>query len=143
MTRKKLGELVRRTRDQLRLSQRQLASRVGVKASHIAYIESGQRTPSLTLIRRIADALGLNRREVLFLAHPEAKVLVGDLGTRGPSKSADSWRRFSTNRVLLRSNRVTRAELKILRQVSMAANVTRPGHFLFILNSIRQASLDE
>jgi hypothetical protein len=34
---------------------------------------------------------------------------------------------------------VTRAELKVLKQVSMLENVSFPRHFLFILNAIRQA----
>jgi transcriptional regulator with XRE-family HTH domain len=38
-----LGEVVKTARDSLRLTQRDLAAVVGVKASHIAYIENNRR----------------------------------------------------------------------------------------------------
>jgi transcriptional regulator with XRE-family HTH domain len=65
-----LGEVVKNARDSLRLTQRDLAAIVGVKASHIAYIENNQRRPSIALLGSLADALSLDRREALYLAHP-------------------------------------------------------------------------
>ena len=58
MNKKTLGAVIKEGRDALRLTQRGLAEIVGVKASHIAYIENGHRNPSLALLRRLADALG-------------------------------------------------------------------------------------
>jgi transcriptional regulator with XRE-family HTH domain len=69
MSKKTLGQVVKEARDALRLTQRGLAAIVDVKASHIAYIENNRRKPSLSLLRRLVEALGLHRREVLFLAH--------------------------------------------------------------------------
>ena len=125
------------------MTQRELADRVGVKASHIAYLENGQRGPSLPLIGRIADTLGLDRRELFFLSHPDAKHLVGALGESAKMKRTDAWRRFASNRALLRRHNVTRAELRVLKQVSLIEHVSYPSHFLFILNSIRQAGVRE
>jgi transcriptional regulator with XRE-family HTH domain len=116
----------------------------GVKASHIAYIENGFRKPSLSLVRRLADALGLNPREMLLLAHPEAKYLIGDTGgAQEESRKGDVWRRFASNRALLRRHNVTPAELRVLKQVSLLQDVTSPGHFFFVLNSIRQSAQKE
>jgi len=138
MNKKTLGAVVKEGRDALRLTQRGLAEIVGVKASHIAYIENGHRNPSLALLRRLADALGLNRRELLFLSHPDAKYLMDEDG--GSSrKREDAWQQFTSNRAALRRHNVTRAELKVLKQVSLLEHVAHPRHFLFILNSIRQA----
>ncbi len=123
------------------MTQRDLADRIGVEASHIAYIENDQRRPSLTLVRRLADTLMLDRRELFFLAHPEAKHLVGSLAGAAPAKRTDdAWRRFASNRRALKRHGVTRAELRLLKQVSLLEHVSSPGHFLFILNSIRQAA---
>jgi transcriptional regulator with XRE-family HTH domain len=138
MTKKTLGGVIKEGRDALRLTQRGLAEIVGVKASHIAYIENGHRNPSLALLRRLADALGLNRRELLILSHPDARYLMDEPETRA-SKRENSWHQFSTNRAMLRRHNVTRAELKVLKQVSLLENVSVPRHFLFILNAIRQA----
>jgi len=137
---KSLGPLIRKSRESLDMTQRELAEAIGVKASHIAYIETGQRRPSLALLRRIAETLGLNPRELLFLSHPDARHLVG-LPEREPSGPNDAFRRFAANRALLRRHKVTGKELGILKQVSLLEHVTYPEHFLFILNSIRQAGV--
>jgi transcriptional regulator with XRE-family HTH domain len=51
----------------LGLTQRSLASKLGVEASHVAFIESGRRKPSLKLVAPIADTLGLDPQEALVL----------------------------------------------------------------------------
>jgi len=139
MTRKTLGSSVRETREQLRLSQRELAEHVGVKASHIAYIEGNQRRPSLRLLLRIADVLGLDRWQLFTLSHPDAEDLVRDVRMPPKAKPGDSWRRFAADHSLHKRNNITPQELKLLRQVSLVQDVSCPKHFLFILNSIRQA----
>ncbi len=141
MTRKTLGGVLKQARHELRLTQHELASRVGVKASHIAYLESGKRRPSLPLVKRIANALGLDRRELLFLAHPESKYLVGSVDRHAATKANDSWRKFASNRAVLKRHNVTPSELRLLKQVSLLEPVASPNHFLFILNSIRQAAV--
>jgi len=113
---------------------------VGVKASHIAYIENGQRNPSLPLLRRLADTLSLDRRELLFLIHPDAKRLTEGNAEPVKGRKPDGWREFSSNRALLRRHQVTPAELKVLRQVNSLSPVSNPRSFVFILNSIRMAA---
>jgi len=142
MTKKTLGAVVKEGRDALRLTQRGLAEIVGVKASHIAYIENGHRNPSLALLRRLADALGLNRRELLFLSHPDAKYLM-DEDNGSVRRREDAWQQFTANRAALRRHNVSRGELKVLKQVAMLEHVSHPRHFLFILNEIRQAGDSE
>ena len=134
------GVLVRNARNAKALTQRDLGAMVGVKASHIAYIESGQRNPSFALLRRLADALGLNRQELLFLVHPEAKYLTQAPTSEGAGSKADGWRQFSTNLPLLQRHRVTPEELRVLRMANSLKPISNPRDFLFILNSIRMAS---
>jgi transcriptional regulator with XRE-family HTH domain len=140
MRKKRPGTLIREARNSLRLTQRDLAATIGVKASHIAYIESGQRNPSLSLLRRLADTLGLNPRELLFLIHPDAKQLTEEHTPDSRPSKPDGWRQFSSNRALLLRHRVTPAELRVLRQVNSLGPVSNPRNFLFILNSIRMAA---
>lgn len=143
MSKLTLGVKIRKARETLRMTQHELADLVGVKASHIAFIESARRRPSLPLLRRMADTLGLDPREILFLSHPDTKYLVGALEDSGKGKRDDAWRRFVSNRALLRRHNVSRAELKVLKQVSLLEHVAYPSHFLFILNAIRQAAAPE
>jgi transcriptional regulator with XRE-family HTH domain len=140
MTKKKPGTLIREARNSLKLTQRDLAAMVGVKASHIAYIESEQRNPSLPLLRRLADTLGLNPRELLFMIHPEARHLTQNEAEQTHSGKPDGWRRFANNQAVLRRYEITPAELKVLKQVNSLGPVSNPRYFLFVLNSIRMAA---
>ena len=112
---KNLGPVVKAARDALRLTQRELAAIVNVKASHIAYIENNHR-PSMSLLRRPVEALGLDRREVLFLVHPDAKYLTDDSTTPGNAKAGDAWKQFVANHAMLRRHNVSPAELRVLKQ---------------------------
>ncbi len=53
------AEACRSVRISLDLTQEQVASRAGVSRAHYAKVEGGRETPSLALVERIADALGL------------------------------------------------------------------------------------
>jgi len=140
MNKKTLGQVVKEARDALRLTQRELAAIVDVKASHIAYIENNHRRPSLSLLRRLVEALGLDRREVLFLVHPDAKYLTEDPTVQSNPKAGDGWKQFAANHAMLRRHNVSPAELRVLKQISSLERISHPRHFLFVLNSIRQAA---
>src|ERR1019366_8315916 len=141
MTKRTLGSVVKEARDGARMTQRDLAAAIGVKASHIAYIENGHRKPSISLINRLGETLGLDAKELLVLAHPEAKQIVD--GDRPSDRRGDgAWQRFVSNQALLRRHAITRGELKILKQVAMLEHVAHSGHFIFILNAIRQAAVE-
>lgn len=54
-------EIVRqliKERNELNLTQKQLAERVGMKQSNISRLESGNYNPSMDLLQKIAQALG-------------------------------------------------------------------------------------
>jgi transcriptional regulator with XRE-family HTH domain len=139
MNKKTLGRVVKEARDALKLTQRELAARVDVRASHVAYIESNRRRPSLSLLRRLVEELGLDRREALFLAHPDARYLTEDSIMPANAKAGDAWKQFAANHAMLRRHSVSPTELRVLKQVSLLEHVSHPRHFLFVLNSIRQA----
>ena len=140
MTKRTLGSVVKEARDEARMTQRDLAAANGVKASHIAYIESGRRRPSISLINRLAETLGLSALELLVLAHPEAKQIVEAERPSG-KPGDDAWKRFASNKALLRRHAVMPGEIKMLKNVAMLSHVAHPGHFIFILNAIRQAAV--
>jgi len=139
MTKRTLGSVVKTARDEARMTQRDLAKAVGIKASHVAYIENSRRRPSIPLINRLSETLGLDAKELLILAHPDVKQIVD--GDRPPAKKGDgAWPRFASNHALVRRHAITKGELKILKQVALLETVAHPGHFIFILNAIRQAA---
>jgi transcriptional regulator with XRE-family HTH domain len=65
MRNNKLGGIIKIRRKALGWTQRTLAKKLGIEASHAALMEQGLRKPSLKLVPRIADTLGLDRQEVL------------------------------------------------------------------------------
>jgi len=69
MTKRTLGSVVKAARNEARMSQRELAAAIGVKASHIAYIEAGRRRPSIPLIIPLSKTLGLDAKELLLLGY--------------------------------------------------------------------------
>ena len=132
-----VGETVRSRRESLGLTQRSLAEKLGVEASHIAFIESGRRKPSLKLIARLADVLGIDRQRLLILVRPEAKELISQPKAEKPRKPMPSWQRFIKNRELLASYHVTDDELRILENVSLLGTAVSARNFLAILMLIR------
>jgi len=138
-----LGPLVRAQRDAFRLTQRELARKLGVKASHVAYIEGGLRRPSLSLVRRLAETLGLNKQKLLLMTYPEARFLISQPPKAAPANPDAVWEEFAGNRAMLSEHSITPAELKVLRQVSLLGKIAAPRNLLFVLNAIRQAVDDE
>jgi transcriptional regulator with XRE-family HTH domain len=132
-----LGEVVRSHREGLGLTQRSLAQKLGVEASHVAFIESGRRKPSLKLVARLADTLGLDRQTLLILAHPEAEALVAEPKSEKPRKTAPSWQRFIKGHALLARYHVTDRELRALEHLSLLGTVHSAKEFLAILTLIR------
>jgi transcriptional regulator with XRE-family HTH domain len=139
-----LGQVLKQRRSAYDYTQRELAKKLGVKASHIAYLENGRRRPSLSLLSRISDTLELDKKRLFLLAHPEAQWIVGDRPEASPDKRReDAWRKFAADRGTLNRHKVTARELKVLKNVNMLGRVSAPGQFIFILNAIRQAVEEE
>jgi|YelNatPaOPRAMG01_1025707.scaffolds.fasta_scaffold12008_3 transcriptional regulator with XRE-family HTH domain len=143
MKKKTLGEVLKGRREAMGLTQRELAAKLGVKASHVAYLENGRRRPSLLLLGRLANVLGLEKEPLFLLAHPEARALLGDHQAASPARPDNAWRRFLADRALLARYKVTPREVRVLKQVNLLGRVSSPRQFLFVLNSIRQAVDDD
>jgi transcriptional regulator with XRE-family HTH domain len=79
---KTLGKVLKDRRALLWLTQRELALKLVVKPSHVAYLETHRRRPSLGLLSRIADVLGLPKESLFVLVHPEASSFFGHSAQR-------------------------------------------------------------
>ena len=66
-----LGEKIKQAREGLKMSQKELGQRVGVWDTYIGQIEKGEKLPSDELCLKVAQALGLNGRDLLLCAHIE------------------------------------------------------------------------
>jgi transcriptional regulator with XRE-family HTH domain len=132
-----LGELLKARREGLGLTRRLLAKQLGIEASYITFMESGRRRPSLKLIAKIADTLGLDRQQLLILAHPEAKALIAKPNSERPTNTAPSWQWFINKQKLLARYHVTARELQALEHLSLLGTVRSAKELLAILTLIR------
>ncbi|UJB19201.1 MULTISPECIES: helix-turn-helix domain-containing protein [Lysobacter] len=70
------GSAVRRHRELLRLSQEDLADRSGLDRTYISGVERGVRNPTLQVMQKLADALGIDL-DVLFATARECAAAAG------------------------------------------------------------------
>jgi transcriptional regulator with XRE-family HTH domain len=134
-----LGDVLRRRRRQLEMTQVDVAKKVGCRPNYVGYLESGARRPSQKVLLRLAKTLDLDPQELLLLANPEVRALVSPQPDGGES----AWERFKANRRLHTRHGITRAELQTLKSVAMLGPIRNQRDFLFILQTIRQALVDE
>jgi transcriptional regulator with XRE-family HTH domain len=59
------GRRVRELRKERKLSQIELAAKVGIDRSYMGFLERGERNPSLEVIAKIAEALSVTPDELL------------------------------------------------------------------------------
>jgi transcriptional regulator with XRE-family HTH domain len=54
----RFGEIVRSRREAAGLSQQALAEQAGLHRNYVSLVERGQRTPTILVLKRLAEALG-------------------------------------------------------------------------------------
>ncbi len=63
-----LGKVIKQTRESKNISQEVLSGLADVDRSHLSKIECGKRSPTVTILNKIARAMGVNASELLFTA---------------------------------------------------------------------------
>ena len=90
--------MIRAKRRELDLTQDEVAARIKISTPYIGHLESGKRHPSDKIVTKLADVLGLDNRELFFLANPHAQALISEpVGAEG-----SSWEQFQKNEKLQR-----------------------------------------
>ena len=115
-----LATLVRRQREQLHLSQSELAKQVGVSRSAISELEAGRiMQPRAAMFARLAKALGIPAAALLAAAgYPEAEVLL-DLEADELTVLAASVAKLAGNeRAWLRARLLELRDLLLLRRAT-------------------------
>ena len=69
--RKAFGVVISKLRMQKGLTQENLSGLAGIARSHLAALESGEKTVKLDTMRRIADALEIKPSELLLMIEDE------------------------------------------------------------------------
>jgi len=130
------GQIIRERRRQLDLTQEEVARRVKTSTPYVGHLESGKRHPSDKIVTRLAEVLGLDRRELFFLANPRAQALL----TPEVSANEDTaWDGFKKNDQLRRVHNITGEEMEMLSRVALLGDVRSARDFIYILNTVRHA----
>jgi len=130
------GQMIRDRRRQLDLTQEEVARRISTSTPYVGHLESGKRHPSDKIVTRLADVLGIERRELYFLANPGAREL---LHTRPSAGAVSPWESFRKDERLRRIHSISPEEMEMLSRVALMGDVRSERDFIYILNSIRQA----
>src|SRR5271167_1320127 len=93
------GQVIRERRRQLDLTQEEVARRIKTSTPYVGHLESGKRHPSDKIVSRLAEVLGLDRRELFFLANPRAQAL---LNPEPETQAISVWEEFRHNEQLRR-----------------------------------------
>lgn len=62
---KKLGEFLRKRREELGMSRSRAAKAAGISSTYMRHIENGDNMPSTKILDKLAPVYGMSRREVL------------------------------------------------------------------------------
>ena len=130
------GRVTRERRRQLDLTQEEVAQRIQTSVPYIGHLEAGKRHPSRQVVVKLADALGLDVRDLFLLANPKVGSLISEQQDSG---GTSAWNAFVKDRKLRKIHNITNQEMETLSQVAKMGEVRAPRDFIFILNTIRQA----
>ncbi|MGH3815352.1 MAG: helix-turn-helix domain-containing protein [Pseudonocardiaceae bacterium] len=86
-----LGAFIRAQRQLADLSLREMAALTRISNAYLSQVERGLHQPSLTVLRAIADALGLTTEQLLAKAG-WAKAVPDDVPTDQPASTEDTIR---------------------------------------------------
>jgi transcriptional regulator with XRE-family HTH domain len=114
-----LGRLVRTNRERLRLTQGQLAERVGVSRSAISELEAGRiKQPRAAVFARLGTALGVPAAVLLAAAgYPaESEIVMGLEGDEISVLAASIMQLAGGDRVWLRARLMDLRDLLVLRR---------------------------
>src|SRR5215467_14973769 len=117
------GQVIRERRRQLDLTQEEVARRIRTSTPYVGHLESGKRHPSDKIVTRLAEVLGLDRRELFFLANPRAQALLTP-EPEGDAKSA--WEDFRKDEQLRRIHNISNDEMEMLARVALLGEVRSP-----------------
>jgi transcriptional regulator with XRE-family HTH domain len=133
---RQFGPVIRERRRQLDLTQQEVAHRIKTSTPYVGHLESGKRHPSDKVLSKLAEVLGLDRRELFFLANPRAVEL---LRSQDEATKDSAWNAFRRDERMRRVHNISAEEMDLLSRVAAMGEVGSPRDFIYILNTIRHA----
>jgi transcriptional regulator with XRE-family HTH domain len=130
------GEVIYDRRRQLDLTQQEIARRIKTSTPYVGHLEANKRHPSDKVLSRLAEALGLDRRELFFLANPRAAEL---LKTDQTDNKKPTWEEFCKDERVRRAHNITSSEMGLLSRIALMGEICSTRDFIYILHVVRHA----
>jgi transcriptional regulator with XRE-family HTH domain len=130
------GQVIRERRRQLDLTQQEVARRIKTSTPYVGHLEAGKRHPSDRILVRLAEVLGLDQRELFFLANPRT---VNMLMPQAEHERRSAWEEFRKDDRLKRIHGITGDEMEMLSKVALMGQISSARDFIYILNTVRHA----
>ncbi len=133
------GAILFRRRKELRLTQSRVAGMIGVQPNYIVYLEKGERRPSDKTVRRVAEALELDKADLYLAANPQVREFLN-------LDSEKNWIRdnlpeglqaLAANSALRASAHITDDEIASVASMRFQGQVTRPEQYLALIMNLR------
>jgi transcriptional regulator with XRE-family HTH domain len=133
------GQILYRRRKELRLTQSQLARRIGVQPNYIVYLEKGERRPSDRTVRKVADALGLDPGEMYLAANPQIREFleVNDNNEVVHDELPDGLQDLLEDIEMCEQMGITDDEIALVSNVRFAGRSTKKQQYLSLILNIR------
>jgi len=133
------GQILFRRRKELRMTQSELARKIGVQPNYIVYLEKGERRPSDRTVRKVADALGLDRGEMYLAANPQIREFldVNDQNEVHNDDLPDGLAALVADEELSERMGITEDEIALVSSVRFAGRSTRKQQYLSLILNIR------
>ena len=113
------GWMLLRRREELDLTQSQVAERIGVQPNYIVYLEQGERKPSNKTVRKVAEALDLDKSDLFLAANPDVREFVTIVNRSIRRSEVSGLRQLNRLKALLRHMEITTGDLKWLEHVPL------------------------
>ncbi|MBF6559156.1 MAG: helix-turn-helix transcriptional regulator [Candidatus Binataceae bacterium] len=131
---RQFGPVIRERRRQLDLTQQEVAHRIKTSTPYVGHLESGKRHPSDKVLSKLAEVLGLDRRDLFFLANPRAVELLRT-PTEGGKESA--WTAFRKDERIRRVHNIAADEMELLGRVAAMGEIGSARDLIYLLTTVR------
>ncbi|HKV55908.1 MAG TPA: helix-turn-helix domain-containing protein [Candidatus Binataceae bacterium] len=132
------GQVIRERRRQLEMTQQDVSDRIKTSTPYVGLLEAGKRHPSGRILSRLAEVLGFERRELFFLANPDAVELLAPNDSRNDKRSS-AWEAFRHDDRVRRRYNISSDEMEMLSRVALMGEINSARDFIYILNAVRHA----
>lgn len=132
------GQFIKRKRQDLSLTQTQVAKRLGVGQNYVAYMERGERKPSIDIIQGLAQCLKLPLQKLYLLANPDIEKIF-PAGESSQSRAMPPLlKRLAGDHILRQKHNIGDEDIQLLTSIRARGQIENIDDYVFLLMTLRQ-----